>query len=197
MLKPRPEITIIYVLSLAILMSCTAYYYPYMLSPRYDYDTLLLRDLAARLNPITGPDDRLLLYEIQGQYHLTAHCISLDGIVGGETLAALQGREQWPDCIRRAGVRYVCTMNAFTYRQAFKDTLLEVLYWHDLVSPVGSTVEIEGIRFKKLLTNPDFADPGRYEVAEYRGDRIRVYGAGKPGWAGETVTWNSVYERMR
>ena len=42
---------------------------------------------------MAAPEDRVLLYEIQGQYHLKAFCLSLDGIVGSQLLPALTGRQ--------------------------------------------------------------------------------------------------------
>lgn len=184
--------------SLVILGTVIMHYYPYRLTPRYDYNTLLLRNLAYHLNPITRSSDKILLYEIQGQYYLKAFCVSLDGVVGEQIMDVLKGQETFSDFIIKNRVRFICTMNSFNYRRIYRGTLLQHLYSHDLESHVGDTVEINGIKLKKILTNPEFADSMRYHLLYYpslnTGEAIRVYAGHNPLWKDHHFLWNSVYE---
>ncbi len=41
-------------------------------------------DMANILNQVMLPDDKVLIYEIQGQYHLNQRAVSMDGVVGGQ-----------------------------------------------------------------------------------------------------------------
>jgi hypothetical protein len=162
-----------------------------------DYDTLLLRDLAGRLHPLSRGGDRVLLYEIQGQYYLHREGISADGIVGTQMHRALLGDESWSTAVRRHRIRFVVTVDAFAYRRVYEGTLLARLYAHDLTHPVGSKFRADGLTLTKVLTNPQFADPGLYDIKEADdlnfGRTERVYGAGKPAWRGLYPMWNSVY----
>ncbi len=171
--------------------------YPRVWPQRYDHDTLLLKDLADSLNPVCDSDDRVLIYEIQSQYHLQAHCVSLDAIVGSQMLRFLAGKESLSEAVRREQIDYVVTMNSFNYRSSFKNTPLQDLYLHDLASRVGDSLDVDGLRFTKIFTNQVFAEPGRYHLVPWAGlntgDSLRVYGDFNPLWAGHHPMWNSVY----
>jgi hypothetical protein len=168
---------------------------------RFDYDTVLLKDLAGRLNPVTSSSDRVLNYEVQSQYHLDAEVISMDAIVGGQTKDALDDPTAWPRLIRAEGIDYVVTMGALSYRRMFRGSILADLYAHDLRSPVGSSVTLGGITFEKAMTNPYFASPRLYEERTWpeplnSGTTLRVY-RDKRGWEGHQIMWNSVYRVVR
>lgn len=165
---------------------------------RYDYDTLLLKDLSSQMNHIAGPQDKILIYEIQAQYYLSAHSISLDCIVGGQMLPVCQGKESVAESVRRNDIRYIVTMNSFNYRHAFDNTLLESLYLHDLSSDIGDTFSSDGILFTKILTNKAFSDPNWYRLRPWPnlnvGNELRVYDESQPLWSGHHPMWNSVYQ---
>jgi hypothetical protein len=172
--------------------------HPYVGQDRFGYDRLLLRDLADRLNPLLRPGDKVLLYEIQGQYYLSGTAVSADGIVGGATLPALRGEVSWEQFIRRDGITYVVTVDGFDYRRIYDGTLLARLYAYDLDHPVGTQMRSGNLIFTKVLTNPDFADPSHYVVMHPQarlnvGDSMRVYASSIRGWSGSAITWNSVY----
>jgi hypothetical protein len=194
-LRSRYSIPVLLVL---ILAAYAAWYSEYSRNPRYDLDRVLLRDLAGQLNELADSEDRVLLYEIQGQYSIDAVCVSADATVGGQMLDAVMGRRSFEDAIWSEGIRFVVTSNVFNYRSIFNDTLLESLYLHDLSSSVGDTTEVRGIRFRKVLTNEAFSDPAQYaEKAIPSGnvaDTVRVYGDGDPLMSGSHFFWNSVYE---
>jgi len=194
-LRTRYAIPVLLVL---ILAAYAGWFAEYCRNPRYDLDRVLLRDLAGRLNELADTGDKVLLYEIQGQFSIDAVCLSADATVGGQMLDAVMGRESFEDAIRSEGVRFVVTSNAFNYRSIFNDTLLENLYLHDLASSVGDTTEIRGIRFRKILTNEAFSDPAQYVEKAIEGgnveDTVRVYGEGDPLTSGSHFFWNSVYE---
>ena len=172
-------------------------YLSYLKQPRYDYDTLLLRDLAAALNEVAGEGDRLFLYEIQAQYYLKAFCYSPDSLVGNQLLDVVHKRNTYEDFIVRHRVNFIVTANAFNYRKVFAGTLLEKLYLHDLSSRVGDTVTLNGLRFRKILTSPVFADPRYYRTVSFSGlnvgDSLRLYGKWNRLWVGHHPMWNSVY----
>jgi len=170
---------------------------PYFRAPRYDYDTLLLRDLAERVNAVAGAGDRLFLYEIQGQYYIRAFCYSPDSLVGNQLLEVVHRRDSYQGFIARHGVKYIVTANAYAYRPVFAGTLLARLYAHDLESGVGEAVEIDGIRLRKVATNPVFADPRAYRwlpmAGLNHGEAVRVYGPWSRLWGGHHPMWNSLY----
>jgi hypothetical protein len=172
--------------------------WPRVGSPRYDEDTLLLRDLAAQLGPAVGPGDRVLIYEIQAQYVLPAFCLSADAIVGGQALQALLRREPWETFLAREKVRYVVTMESFNYRRIYAGTLLERIYLHDRAARVGDTMEAGGLRFRKVFENPVLGAPGGTGLLAMAGlnglGTIRVYGPANRLWAGHALLWGAVYE---
>lgn len=128
-------------------------------------EVVLGKDLADQLNPMLTPGDRVLVYEIQMQYYLDAPCISLDGIVGrSEMLPFLRHEEKLADAMRRHGVTYLVTMESFNYRPIYRDTDLVAVYNHDRASAVGDRFSLHGVTYTKVLTNPSFADPARYEL---------------------------------
>jgi len=164
----------------------------------YDYDTLLLRDLATQLNAITNPSDRVLIYEIQAQYYMDAFAISADAIVGRHILGVLTGEETFSSFVKRNGVTYVVTMNSFNYRPLFANTPLEQLYQFDLSNTVGSSFDFDHLRFTKVLTNRVFNDPACYKLRRYTrlndGQYLRVCGDWNPRWTGLGPAWNSVFQ---
>ena len=172
--------------------------WPRVGSPRYDEDTLLLRDLAAQLGPMIAPGDRVLIYEVQAQYALPAFCLSADAIVGGQALPALLRREPWEAFLARAKVRFVVTMESFNYRRIYAGTLIERIYLHDRAAHIGDTMEADGLRFRKILENPVLAAPGGTGLLRMDGlnalGTIRVYGPANRLWAGHALLWGAVYE---
>jgi hypothetical protein len=174
----------------------TALFWLWVATPRrYDYDLLLLRDLSLGLNPYTSAADRVLIYEIQGQFYLNAHCISLDGIVGGEALPFLEGRESLADFVRREKIGFIVTMDSFVYRRALRKTALKDLYLHDVTHSVDSRTTIDGIVLEKLITNPVFARAELHDQLLISDAHISVpvYSHRDRLWGGTYLMWNSVY----
>jgi hypothetical protein len=184
----------------AIMIAVMIYlrYLPEASNRRYDYDTLLLKDLPEQLNAIAGPQQKVVIYEIQAQYYLSAFCISLDCTVGNSMLAVYRGHETFADFVEREAVNYVVTMNSFNYRRAFDNTLLEELYVHDLSSNIGDVFTSGRLSFRKILTNRAFSDPNSFKLRPWDnlnvGDELRVYGESAPLWINHHPLWNSVYE---
>jgi hypothetical protein len=171
--------------------------YPYIGLARFSYNRLLLRDLANKLNPMLHRGEKVLLFEIQGQYYLLGDAVSADGIVGGAVLPVLRGQLSWDSFIKRENIDYIVTMDAFDYRRIYGGTLLARLYAYDLDHPIGATMRSDGLAFTKVLTNPNFADPSKYEIAAEPGlnvgDSIRVYAGAERATSGAVILWNSVY----
>lgn len=165
---------------------------------RYDVGTWLLTDLSQELNARATADDRILIYEIQGQYSLNGYAISVDGTVGNDVQPVLLGRETTSDFITRAGVRFVVTSNSFAYRKIFAHSVLADLYGFDLGSAVGDEVTLDGLTFRKILTNPYFADPSLHVLQRASdlnvGETLRTYGPRTPSWYHYQILWNSVYD---
>ncbi len=158
---------------------------------RYDWDTLLGKDLSLQLRKLAVPaGSRVLAYEIQTQFYTNARLISADGIVGGEILKLLLGHESMEAFLRRNHVKYVVTMNSFKYRTSLSRTPLVKLYEHDLVSDIGEAVSINGMTFKKIATNPCFSDPKCYAI---NAEGLRVYSDKNVKWNGYHFIWNSLY----
>jgi hypothetical protein len=163
---------------------------------RYDLSRWLLDDLTAQLNPRLAADEAVLIYEIQAQYGLLGRALSADGTVGAEARAMLLRRESVADFLRRNKVRYVVTSNAFNYRKIYSDTLFAALYLHDLENPIGATFSRDGVRLRKALSNPSFAEPSGHILTPFadlnHGTAIRMYA--DRNWRGYSLLWNSVYE---
>ena len=200
--RTRVLATSVSVVALGGLAATAAAAAPYAAHPRYDYDTLLLKDLADVLNPMTSPRDAVLIYEIQAQYYLHARCLSLDGIVGGQLLDALAGKESFEQFIEaHPEVRYVVTANAFNTRKIYEGTLLADLYAHDQRSDLDTVLASRGLRFRKIATNPVFSRPEYYREVRPAWLNtpfpIRVYGPWNPLWVEHSPLWNSVYRIER
>lgn len=164
----------------------------------FDLDVLLLKDLSDVMEALPAdPDAAILLYEIQGQFNLPGPCISMDGIVGGEAIDFLRGRQSFREMIEENGIGYVVTANAMSYRSIYRGTPLQELYEFDLESDVGEQMTADGIRFTKLTSNPWFSDDRLFAVAACEGlnsgDSIRVVGPGGGVWSGLSPMWNSVF----
>jgi len=163
---------------------------------RYDLSRWLLTDLTEQLNPRLEAEDRVLIYEIQVQYGLDAHAISADATVGREVMGVLSRQESVAEFLDRNSVRFLVTSNAFTYRSIYADTLFQRLYAHDLESGVGEFFGEDGVRLRKVITNPSFAIPAGYILVEKpflnHGTAMRMYA--DPSWRGYSILWNSVYE---
>lgn len=167
------------------------------LPAHFDLDTLLLRDLGQTLRGVATSEQRVLLYEIQGQDSIDAFCISMDGIVGRQMHAALRGEQSFEQALRTQRIDFVVTMNALNYRRAFDDSLLERLYVHDLEQPVGARLELPGLSLEKLFSNPVFEREELHATKPWpglnTGSELRVYGPQSPAWSGHHPLWNSVY----
>ncbi|NMC34337.1 MAG: hypothetical protein GYA36_18060 [Veillonellaceae bacterium] len=99
--------------------------------------------------------------------------------------------------IEENGIGYIVTMNAMNYRSVYEGTPLSELYEFDLESGIGEQVTIDGVRFKKLTSNPWFADRRLFSVVAREGlnsgDSIRGVGSEGGVWSGLSPMWNSVY----
>ncbi len=166
-----------------------------------DYDELMLKGLAAKMNKITTPDDKLLIYEIQSQYFLEAQCISMDGIVGREFHNVLTGKENLKEFIEKEDVDYIVTMNSINYRKLLDIEELKDIYKHDLDAEVGDTLHTGETGFVKIMENPVFGNPLYYDVKRIdkyniMGD-VRVANINNRHWSGHHPFWNAVYKIIR
>ena len=163
-----------------------------------NYDQLLLKDLSVKFNPIIKNDEKILIYEIQGQYYINGQCISMDGIVGDYNITkTLIGDRDFETYILNENIKYIVTHEAMNYRKIFNDTLIEDLYVHDLESVVGSKLFKDKIIFTKILTNKFFIEPEltislQHSNYNYK-PKFQVYGPSEQ-WHGNTLFWYSVYK---
>ena len=168
---------------------------------RYDYDTLLLRDMADQLNKIAKPDDKVMGYELQAQYYLNIKLVAANPLVGSTVIPALRGKTTFAEIIRKHRITYITTMNAYNYRRRYKNTILEKLYIHDLTSRVGDRIRLSGLDLEKVLSNPIFSDPGKYQEKHFPGlnfgKNLRLYGNQSKKWCGHHPMWNSVYRVIK
>jgi hypothetical protein len=167
--------------------------------PRFSAYTpamILQQDLAAAVSGVVRPEDKVLMYEIQGQFYFPGFGISADGIVGSAAHAFLLRRETFDQFVDRVGLRFIVTFNGFNYRPVFKGTPLVDLYAHDLIAPVGDDVCLGRHCYQKIVTNPHFSE--WYEVRPIAGlntgSTLRFYGGHPyPELRGHLIQWNSVY----
>jgi hypothetical protein len=162
---------------------------------RVSQEEILLPGLAQMINRVAQPEDRVLVYEIQSQFYLKAQAIGMT-VIGKHALDFLQGKESFEDFLKRDHIQYVVTMNSFNYRRIYDQSALVDLYVHDLSNPVGSSLEVNGITYTKIATNPDFADPKSYRIHTFapmnHDNQLRLYGPNSHRT--EThIAWNSIY----
>lgn len=153
---------------------------------------ILLKDLSLKLNPILQKNDKILIYEIQGQYYIDAYCISLDSIVGSDFLNVNIKKQSFLDFLNaNHDVKYIVTMNSFDYRRIYKDMFLSKLYLHDLNSNMGESIKFHNYLFTKILTNPKFLQAPRteYIIEDLNSNNgyLKLYNGRHP-------MWNSVYK---
>jgi len=162
---------------------------------RVTQEEILLPRLAHVVNQLAQPEDKVLVYEIQSQYYMKAQAIGMT-VVGKHALDFLQRKESFEDFLKREHIRYVVTMNSFNYRRIYDDTGLVDIYAHDLSNPVGSSLEVNGITYTKIATNPDFADSKRYQIQTFApmnyDNQLRLYGPNSHR-AETHIAWNSIY----
>lgn len=162
----------------------------------YTHDTILQKDLADAVSGIVRPGDRVLMYEIQGQYYFPGHGISADGIVGHETLDFLRKRQTFEELVAAQRLQFVVTFNAFNYRRVYAGTTLVDIYSHDLEAAIGDEFCVRGFCYQKVAGNPHFNDSYVERAASDLnvGTTLRYYGgaAGSPQ-RNELIQWNSVY----
>ena len=153
---------------------------------------ILLKDLSLKLNPILQKNDKILIYEIQGQYYIDAYCISLDSIVGSDFLNVNIKKQSFLDFLNaNHDIKYIVTMNSFDYRRIYKDMFLAKLYLHDLNSNMGESIKFHNYLFTKILTNPKFLQAPRtkYIIEDLNSNNgyLKLYNGRHP-------MWNSVYK---
>lgn len=153
---------------------------------------VLLQDLSLKLNPMLQKSDKILIYEIQGQYYIDAYCISLDSIVGSDFLDVNLKKQDFLDFLNENDdVKYIVTMNSFDYRRIYKDTFLTKLYLHDLGSNVGESIKFHNYLFTKILTNPKFLQAS---TTEYISEDLNSNNGYLKLYNGRHPMWNSVYK---
>ena len=162
----------------------------------YTPELILQQDLASAVSGIVRPEDKVLMYEIQGQFFFPGFGISADGIVGSAAHPFLLRRETFDQFVDRVGLRFIVTFNGFNYRPVFKGTPLVDLYAHDLIAAVGDDVCLGRHCYHKIVTNPHFSD--WYEIRPIAGlntgSTLRFYGGHPyPHLRGHLIQWNSVY----
>jgi hypothetical protein len=190
------------VLSMVIILLILFMYSQYLTNPkipRDDFDVVLLKDLAQRLNAIQDRrhEQKILIYEIQGQFFINSFCYSLDGIVGKQIHRVLLKKASEFDLIRKEKINYIVTSNSFNYRKIYSSTLFEKLFIHDLNSHAGDSIIINNMCFTKLFSNPFFENPKFFKLKHARNGNcaefVRVYNDSIPRWGNKNFFWNSVY----
>jgi len=174
-------------LGIFIVLSGYGYLYSKGLLSKYNYDNILLYDLAKEFNKILDKSDNILLYEIQGQYYISGNCYSMDGIVGNQIIDVIKGEMKFEDFLRKYNIKYVVNHSNIRGREIFLRTALSELYYHDINSNIGDSIVINNIVYTKILTNPEFENPKNFFISkdEISGRNIRTYY--------ENTFWNSVY----
>lgn len=159
------------------------------------FDILFGKDLKEQLEEIGITKGTILMYEIQQQLELDGfRGISMDAIVGSEMLDYLNKEENLAQVVKRENINYiVCHQSALTL-QGFDGTEIQKLYRKGMKLKVGESVEIDGIRYKKILENDANTKPYVIVNLPYiPEDNVVVYGEGEL-WEGGTLFWQTVYE---
>ncbi|HEY9187424.1 MAG TPA: hypothetical protein VIR55_05930 [Ignavibacteria bacterium] len=166
----------------------TFYSYNYYNNKKYINNTnsVLLKDLADKLNPISNKNDKILIYEIQSQFYLKSYCISIDGLIGSDIKDIIFRKKSYSDFIKENNVRFIVTNGDFNKKVFSKNTILEKLYNCDLNCKIGDIVTIDGIKFKKIFTNDYYNKVNSYLKID-SGKLVRNYN-------NEWVLWDSVFE---
>jgi hypothetical protein len=163
-------------------------------TPSSDRASVLMSSLSKGINDLTQPGDRVLLYDIQSQYQMEAHCYGLSGEVGGEVTDVLLRREGMDEFIREHDVRFLVTSNPLGERTLYKNTLLFDLYAADPFVELGDTVMLGGLAFEKQFSNPAYVRINGAASQAYADAGAGVPLPAHPDPTGPEPLWNSVYK---
>ncbi|MBD0319802.1 MAG: hypothetical protein ICV87_05685, partial [Gemmatimonadetes bacterium] len=152
-----------------------AYGFHRVLVPSLTWNELFEKSLVTRLNRIAGPDERVLVYEIQTQYHLRAVALSLDGIVGGQVLPYLRAGSDLSDFLWEYRPALWVANDAIHTRREFEHSILRKV--HSAKLRVGESTSGRGMTFTKLLERRGEPPPS---VAGWRAVYRIDYGAVSP-----------------
>jgi hypothetical protein len=132
-----------------------------------DRNTVLLSDLSNSINRLAGPQDHVLLCDIQGQYGMAAPCHALAGNVGDDMVDVLLRRETLNEFIHKKNIRFVITSDALGNRPLYANTLLSELSSLDPQVAPGDTIHLGGLAFEKQFSNSAFMRrAGRTETVQ-------------------------------
>jgi len=127
------------------------------------------------LNELTLPSDKVLIYEIQTQYYMTAEAVSLDGIVGGEIIPYLQGKGSLIEFLCKHD--YLAVSNAFNYRKELNRTILKEIYERDkeIYERDGRVVNGQTISIGPLVLTKVWERSDRNDVEWWAGAALSIY----------------------
>ena len=159
-----------------------------------DRDAVLMSSLSKGINDLSGPGDRVLLYDIQSQYQIKSHCNGLSGEVGDDMTDVLLRRISVAEFIRKNSVRFLVTSDPLGERALYENTLLSELHAADPHVALGDTIMLSGLAFEKQFSNPSYV---RRNGATSRAYAAAGSGApipAQPDLNAPDPLWNSVYK---
>ena len=136
---------------------CTLIIFYKITNPVYSENSNLKNRLSenftSKINQIIDQDEKLLIYEIQTQYYLSAKAVSMDSRVGKEALGLINGKENLRDLMRRESIKYVSidqNLSSILRNDPYIKFLLEN---NDL--NVGDTIKLNDANFLKVFDKSD------------------------------------------
>jgi hypothetical protein len=126
--------------------------------PTPDYNAALATDLSTKLKRVAPKHARVLLWDVQSQYHMDGACLSLSSAVGNDMVDVYLRRTSAEDFFADQNVDYLVTGDALA-QAPFAETMFERIHRHDRSSDVGDTVMAGGFALEKVISNPAVADP--------------------------------------
>lgn len=122
------------------------------------------RQFGDSMNAIMSPGERAAIYEIELQYYVDHPLISMDGIVGsGEFLPFVEGEKSLREILMENHINYIGVDPHSLYPRMADSELYRWLYEKDSSIEVNKSVDLEGLRFTKVLE-----DDGTYEFRMWK-----------------------------
>lgn len=148
----RIRFLILFIFGFLIVYSFGAYKI-FIALPIYSEDIIFEKSLCEILNKLAKPLDKVAVYEVQVQYCLKPQVLSLDGIVGGEILPYFKKKTNLLDFFEKYQPTYLVLSNYVVYREEYKNTILEEIYYNDDKIKIGESYKINNINFFKIAQN--------------------------------------------
>jgi hypothetical protein len=113
------------------------------------------KDFASQMNLISSKIDKIAIYEIELQYYLNAHAVSLDARVGSEMKDFFLGKENLLSAMKRNSIRFLA-VDHFGSPKIQRDEFYKFILNQDSTLPLNSIIYYKGHTLKKVLARQHY-----------------------------------------